>query len=104
MAAEEQIGKLEAGLNTVESRVAQLQEELAAHSRGAAELQLRTEATEASLATARKLLTKLGVEYKEWDKECQILTEKKIRIGVDAANAAFFLIYQVNNLRKYFLF
>ncbi|XP_011502016.1 PREDICTED: cytoplasmic dynein 2 heavy chain 1 [Ceratosolen solmsi marchali] len=94
LAAETQICKLETGLNTVENKVAQLQEELAAHSRGAAELQLRTEATESSLSTARALLGKLDAEHNDWLMQFQLLTERKMRIGMEAADAAALLIYQ----------
>ncbi|KAJ8675957.1 hypothetical protein QAD02_011743, partial [Eretmocerus hayati] len=93
-AAEAQIGKLESGLNSVESKVAQLQEELAAHSRGAAELQLRSEATEASLATARALLAKLDAEHTDWQTQLKVLTDRKNRIGIEAAEAASLLTYQ----------
>lgn len=95
-AAEAQIGKLESGLNSVESKVAQLQEELAAHSRGAAELQLRTEATESSLTTARALLGKLDAEHSDWQTQSLTLSKRKNRIGIEAANAAALLIYQVD--------
>ncbi|XP_047369553.1 cytoplasmic dynein 2 heavy chain 1 isoform X1 [Vespa velutina] len=93
-AAEAQLGKLATGLNTVESRVAQLQEELAEHSRGAAALQLRTETTEASLTTARSLLSKLDKEHRDWQEQYEELTKRKARLNVEAANAASFLIYQ----------
>ena len=79
--------------------MAQLQEELAAHSRGAAELQLRSEATEASLATARALLGKLDAEHSDWRMQHETLTERRNRIGIDAANAAALLIYQVRLYR-----
>lgn len=94
-AAETQLGKLSEGLNTVESRVAQLQKELAEHTRGAAELQLRTEATEASLSTARALLQKLDTEHRDWQSQYQELTARKERLDVEAANAAALLVYQV---------
>lgn len=97
-AAEAQIGKLEAGLNSVESRVAQLQEDLAAHSRGAAELQLRSEATEAGLATSRALLHKLDAEHNDWQSQFETLTARKSTLEVEAANAASLLIYQVRFL------
>ncbi|KAL2712648.1 cytoplasmic dynein 2 heavy chain 1 [Vespula squamosa] len=93
-AAEAQLGRLAAGLNTVESRVSQLQEELAEHSRGAAALQLRTETTEASLTTARALLSKLDKEHRDWQAQYEELTKRKARLNVEAANAASFLIYQ----------
>ncbi|XP_020293197.1 cytoplasmic dynein 2 heavy chain 1 [Pseudomyrmex gracilis] len=93
-AAETQLGKLSEGLNTVESRVAQLQKELAEHTRGAAELQLRTEATEASLSTARALLQKLDTEHRDWQSQYQELTARKERLDVEAANAAALLVYQ----------
>lgn len=93
-AAEAQLGKLAEGLNTVESKVAQLQEQLAAHSRGAAALQLRSEATEASLATARALLQKLDTEHCDWQKQLEGLTARKMTLGVEAANAASLLVYQ----------
>ena len=93
-AAEAQLGRLAEGLNTVESKVAQLQEELAAHSRGAAALQLRTEATEASLATARALLQKLDTEHSDWQKQFEELTARKMILGTEAANAASLLVYQ----------
>ncbi|EFN76217.1 Cytoplasmic dynein 2 heavy chain 1 [Harpegnathos saltator] len=93
-AAEAQLGKLAAGLNTVESRVAQLQKELAEHTRGAAELQLRTESTEASLSTARALLQKLDTEHRDWETQFQELTDRKERLDVEAANAAALLVYQ----------
>ncbi|XP_076387639.1 dynein cytoplasmic heavy chain beethoven [Megachile rotundata] len=93
-AAEAQIGKLEAGLNTVESRVAQLQEQLAEHSRGAAALQLRTEATEARLATARALLQKLDTEHRDWQTQLEELTARKERLDVEAANVASLLVYE----------
>lgn len=96
--AEAQLGKLETGLNTVESRVAQLQKELAEHTRGAAELQLRTEATEASLSTARALLKKLDTEHRDWQTQFQELTARKERLDVEAANAAALLVYQVTSL------
>lgn len=83
--------------------MAQLQEELAAHSRGAAELQLRTEATEASLATARALLGKLDAEHSDWQTQFQTLTQRKNRIGVEAANAASLLIYQVESSTLFLL-
>lgn len=87
-----------AGLNTVESRVSQLQEELAEHSRGAAALQLRTETTEASLTTARALLSKLDKEHRDWQAQYEELTKRKARLNVEAANTASFLIYQVNQV------
>ncbi|XP_058798637.1 cytoplasmic dynein 2 heavy chain 1 [Phymastichus coffea] len=93
-AAEAQIGKLESGLNTVESKVAHLQEELAAHTRGAAELQLRMEATEASLNSARSLLSKLDAEHSDWRGQFQTLTERNSKIDVEAATLATLLIYQ----------
>ncbi|KAL2743989.1 cytoplasmic dynein 2 heavy chain 1 [Vespula maculifrons] len=93
-AAEAQLGRLAAGLNTVESRVSQLQEELAEHSRGAAALQLRTETTEASLTTARALLSKLDKEHRDWQAQYEELTKRKARLNVEAANTASFLIYQ----------
>ena len=89
------MGKLETGLNTVESRVAQLQKELAEHTRGAAELQLRTESAEASLSTARALLRKLDTEHRDWQTQFQELTARKERLDVEAANAAALLVYQV---------
>jgi len=94
-AAEAQLGKLEAGLNTVESRVAQLQKELAEHTRGAAELQLRTESAEASLSTARALLQKLDTEHRDWQAQLQDLTARKEKLDIEAANAAALLVYQV---------
>lgn len=97
-AAEAQLGQLETGLNTVESRVAQLQKELAEHTRGAAELQLRTESTESSLSTARALLQKLDTEHRDWQTQFQELTTRKERLDVEAANAAALLVYQVANL------
>ncbi|KAL0104886.1 hypothetical protein PUN28_016497 [Cardiocondyla obscurior] len=93
-AAETQLGKLVTGLNTVESRVAQLQKELAEHTRGAAELQLRTESAEASLSTARALLQKLGTEHRDWQTQFQELTTRKEQLDVEAANAASLLVYQ----------
>ncbi|XP_076621618.1 dynein cytoplasmic heavy chain beethoven [Colletes latitarsis] len=93
-AAEAQIGKLEAGLNTVESRVAQLQEELAERSRGAAGLQLRAEATEARLATARALLQKLDTEHRDWQAQLEELTDRKEKLDVEAANVASLLVYE----------
>nr|XP_012219219.1 PREDICTED: cytoplasmic dynein 2 heavy chain 1 [Linepithema humile] len=93
-AAEAQLGKLEAGLNTVESRVAQLQKELAEHTRGAAELQLRTESAEASLSTARALLQKLDTEHRDWQAQFQDLTARKEKLDIEAANAAALLVYQ----------
>ncbi|XP_014611048.1 PREDICTED: cytoplasmic dynein 2 heavy chain 1 [Polistes canadensis] len=93
-AAEAQLGRLAAGLNTVESRVAQLQEELAEHSRGAASLQLRTESTESSLITARSLLLKLDKEHRDWQTQLEELTNRKERLDVEAANVASFLVYQ----------
>ncbi|XP_023246189.1 cytoplasmic dynein 2 heavy chain 1 [Copidosoma floridanum] len=95
-AAEAQIGKLESGLTSVEGKVARLQEELAAHSRGAAELGLRTEATEASLATARTLLGKLEAEHRDWQTQFQTLTERRDKLGADAALAASLLVYQTH--------
>lgn len=89
------MGQLETGLNTVESRVAQLQKELAEHTRGAAELQLRTESTEASLSTARALLKKLDTEHRDWQAQFQELTARKEQLDVEAANAAALLVYQV---------
>ncbi|XP_029051229.2 cytoplasmic dynein 2 heavy chain 1 [Osmia bicornis bicornis] len=93
-AAEAQIGKLAAGLNTVESRVAKLQEELAEHSRGAAALQLRAEATEARLATARALLQKLDTEHRDWQTQLEELTGRKEKLDVEAANVASLLVYE----------
>ncbi|XP_076748967.1 dynein cytoplasmic heavy chain beethoven [Xylocopa sonorina] len=93
-AAEAQIGKLAAGLNTVESRVAQLQEELAEHSRGAAALQLRAEATEARLTTARALLQKLDTEHRDWQAQLEELTSRKEKLDVEAANVASLLVYE----------
>lgn len=90
-----QLEKLATGLNTVESRVAQLQKELAERTRGAAELQLRAESTEASLSTARALLQKLDTEHRDWQAQLQELTARKERLDVEAANAAVLLIYQV---------
>ncbi|XP_017764042.1 PREDICTED: cytoplasmic dynein 2 heavy chain 1 [Eufriesea mexicana] len=93
-AAEAQIGKLVAGLNTVESRVAQLQEELAKHSRGAAALQLRAEATEARLTTARALLQKLDTEHRDWQAQLEELTSRKLKLDIEAANVAALLVYE----------
>ncbi|XP_031838829.2 dynein cytoplasmic heavy chain beethoven isoform X1 [Nomia melanderi] len=93
-AAEAQIGKLAAGLNSVESRVAQLQEELAEHSRGAAALQLRAEATEGRLATARALLQKLDTEHRDWQEQLEELTARKQKLDVEAANVASLLVYE----------
>ncbi|XP_063978818.1 cytoplasmic dynein 2 heavy chain 1 [Diachasmimorpha longicaudata] len=93
-AAEAQIDKLAAGLNSVETRVAQLQEQLAEHSRGAAALQLRTEATEASLSTARALLEKLDVEHSDWQTQFEALTSRRTRLDVEAAEVASLLVYQ----------
>ncbi|KMQ91499.1 cytoplasmic dynein 2 heavy chain 1-like protein [Lasius niger] len=93
-AAEAQLGKLATGLNTVESRVAQLQQELAEHTRGAAELQLRTESTESSLSTARALLQKLDTEHRDWQTQFQELTARKEKLDIEAANAAALLVYQ----------
>ncbi|XP_050496495.1 cytoplasmic dynein 2 heavy chain 1 [Bombus huntii] len=93
-AAEAQIGKLAAGLNTVESRVAQLQEELAERSRGAAALQLRAETTEARLATARALLQKLDTEHRDWQAQLEELTSRKEKLDVEAANVASLLVYE----------
>lgn len=76
--------------------MAQLQKELAEHTRGAAELQLRTESTEASLSTARALLQKLDTENRDWQAQFQELTARKDRLDVEAANAAVLLVYQVN--------
>ncbi|XP_051159645.1 cytoplasmic dynein 2 heavy chain 1 [Leptopilina boulardi] len=92
--AEAQLGKLSEGLNTVESKVAQLQEHLAAHSRGAAALQLKSEATEASLATARALLQKLDTEHCDWQNQFEALTARKTILVVEAADAASLLVYQ----------
>lgn len=97
-AAEAQIGKLAAGLNTVESRVAQLQEELAEHSRGAAALQLRAETTEARLATARALLQKLDTEHRDWQAQLEELTSRKEKLDVEAANVASLLVYEVSTI------
>ncbi|KOX76673.1 Cytoplasmic dynein 2 heavy chain 1 [Melipona quadrifasciata] len=97
-AAEAQIDKLAEGLNTVESRVAQLQEELAERSRGAAALQLRAEATEARLATARALLQKLDTEHRDWQAQLEELTSRKEKLDVEAANVASLLVYE--NLGK----
>lgn len=94
--AEAQLEELVAGLNTVESRVAQLQKQLAEHTRGAAELQLRTESTEASLSTARALLQKLDTEHRDWQVQFEELTSRKEKLDVEAANAATLLVYQVN--------
>ncbi|XP_076646917.1 dynein cytoplasmic heavy chain beethoven [Halictus rubicundus] len=93
-AAEAQIGKLAAGLNSVESRVAQLQEQLAEHSRGAAALQLRAEATEGRLATARALLQKLDTEHRDWQTQLEELTARKEKLDVEAANVASLLVYE----------
>jgi len=82
----------------VESRVAQLQKELAERTRGAAELQLRAESSEASLSTARALLQKLDTEHRDWQNQLQELTTRKERLNVEAANAAALLIYQVRRL------
>lgn len=95
-AAEAELGRLATGLNTVESRVAQLQEQLAEHSRGAAALQLRTEATETSLATARTLLHKLDAEHLDWQREFEQLKSRKSTLGVQAANVASLLVYKAN--------
>lgn len=95
-AAEAQIDKLAAGLNTVESRVAQLQEELAERSRGAAALQLRAETTEARLATARALLQKLDTEHRDWQAQLEELTGRKEKLDVEAANVASLLVYEVS--------
>ena len=92
--AEAQLERLAEGLNTVESKVAQLQEQLAAHSRGAAALQLRTETTEASLATARALLQKLDTEHSDWQKQFEELMVRKMILDKEAANAASLLVYQ----------
>lgn len=86
-------------MTSVESKVAQLQDELAAHSRGAAELQLRIETTESSLATARALLGKLDAEHTDWQTQFRTLTERRDRIGIEAANAASLLIYQVKCIK-----
>lgn len=102
-AAEAQLGKLAAGLNTVESRVAQLQKELAEHTRGAAELQLRTESTEASLSTARALLQKLDTEHRDWQTQFQELTDRKEKLDIEAANAATLLVYQVRDQYTFYL-
>ncbi|KAK0158915.1 hypothetical protein PV328_009853 [Microctonus aethiopoides] len=93
-AAEAQIDRLAAGLTSVESRVAELQIELAEHSRGAAALQLRSEATEASLTTARALLTKLDAEHNDWQSQLECLSLRKIKLGIEAAEAASLLVYQ----------
>lgn len=85
-------------MNTVESCVAQLQEELAEHSRGAAALQLKTEMTESGLNMARALLSKLEKEHRDWQTQYEELTKRKVGLNVEAANAASFLIYQVNLL------
>lgn len=78
--------------------MAQLQKELAEHTRGAAELQLRTESAEASLSTARALLRKLDTEHRDWQTQFQELTARKERLDVEAANAAALLVYQVTSL------
>ncbi|XP_023289902.1 cytoplasmic dynein 2 heavy chain 1 [Orussus abietinus] len=93
-AAEAELGRLATGLTTVESRVAQLQEELAEHSRGAATLQLRFEATEAGLETARTLLRKLDTEHRDWQLQSERLTERRAKVEVEAVNAAALLVYQ----------
>lgn len=77
--------------------MAELQIELAEHSRGAAALQLRSEATEASLTTARALLTKLDAEHNDWQSQLECLSLRKIKLGIEAAEAASLLVYQVNN-------
>lgn len=92
-AAEAQIDRLAAGLSSVESRVAQLQEQLAEHSRGAAELELRTEVTEKSLATARELLKKLNVEHSDWQCQFEELTGRKLRLDIEAAEVSSLLVY-----------
>lgn len=79
----------------MESRVAQLQEELAEHSRGAAALQLRAEATEARLTTARALLQKLDTEHRDWQDQLEELTSRKLKLDVEAANVAALLVYEV---------
>ena len=68
---------------------------MAEHSRGAAALQLRTEATESSLATARALLKKLDAEHNDWQSQYENLTERKTRLDVEAAEVASLLVYQV---------
>lgn len=78
--------------------MAELQKELAERTRGAAELQLRTEATEASLSTARALLQKLDTEHRDWETQFQELTDRKEKLDVEAANAAALLVYQVDIL------
>lgn len=75
--------------------MSQLQEELAEHSRGAAALQLRAEATEARLTTARALLQKLDTEHRDWQAQLEELTARKQKLDVEAANAASLLVYQV---------
>lgn len=103
-AAEAQLGKLASGLNSVESRVAQLQEELAEHSRSAAALQLRSEATEQSLLTARALLSKLDTEHMDWQSQLDELTLRKSRLNVEAANVASLLVYEVGRVILFILF
>lgn len=92
--AEAQLGRLAAGLNSVEGRVAQLQEELAEHSRGVAALQLRAESTESSLAAAQGLLQSLAAEHRDWEEHYRHLTARKTRLSIEAAGAATLLVYQ----------
>ncbi|CAD6239204.1 GSCOCG00008639001-RA-CDS, partial [Cotesia congregata] len=92
--AEAQIDKLAEGLNSVESRVKQLQDQLAEHSHGAAALQVRSEATEASLKTARALLEKLDVEYRDWELQLENLNKRKTKLDVEAAQAVTLLVYE----------
>lgn len=76
--------------------MAQLQEELAEHSRGAAALQLRAETTEARLATARALLQKLDTEHRNWQEQLEELNSRKQRLDVEAAKVASLLVYEVS--------
>ncbi|KAF7991046.1 hypothetical protein HCN44_000861 [Aphidius gifuensis] len=99
-AAEAQIDRLAVGLTSVESRVAKLQEQLAEHSRGAAALQLRTESTESSLATARALLQKLNVEHSDWQSQFEELTARKQRLDIEAAEVASLLVYHAPEIKK----
>ncbi|KAG7197215.1 hypothetical protein KM043_000132 [Ampulex compressa] len=93
-AAEAQLGRLAVGLNTVENRVAHLQEELAEHSRAVATLQLRTKDTETRLTTARSLLQKLDTEHHDWQAQLEEFSTRKERLDLEAANVASLLVYQ----------
>ncbi|XP_050420010.1 cytoplasmic dynein 2 heavy chain 1 [Adelges cooleyi] len=91
--AEEQIGLLSDGLDSVEKKVADLREQLNVNTKEAAEIELNINKEKQTIDSAQKLVEKLDDEFSRWGQQVNELSESLENLLLNSLLASAFVTY-----------